>query len=176
MLDEEFMLEALEEAKNAYRKKEVPVGAVAVLGDKIIARAHNEREDLADPTAHAEILCIKRASKKLRRWRLNDVTLYSTLEPCSMCAGAMVHARIHRLVFGAKDLKAGACGSALDVIDLGLLNHRVKVSSGVLKDESEKILNDFFKNIRKGGELKWQRRKRKRKRVGTGVSKRIGQF
>ena len=149
MLDEEFMLEALEEAKKAYRKKEVPVGAVAVLGDKIIARAHNEREDLADPTAHAEILCIKRASKKLGRWRLNDVTIYSTLEPCSMCAGAMVHARILRLVFGAKDPKAGACGSVLDIIDLNLLNHQVKVTSGILAEESEKILKDFFKYLRK---------------------------
>ena len=150
MSDKKFMSEALKEAKKAYRKKEVPVGAVAVLEDKIIARAHNKREDLIDPTAHAEILCIKKAAKKLGGWRLNKVTIYSTLEPCSMCAGALVHARVDRLVYGADDPRAGACGSVLNIFGHKLLNHKVKVTKAVLKEECGGILKRFFKKLRRG--------------------------
>jgi len=143
------MLEALKEAKKALKKEEVPVGAVAVKDGKIIARAHNIRETLTDPTAHAEIICVKKAAKKLGGWRLNGVTLYSTLEPCAMCAGAIIHARVKELVFGAYDEKAGACGSRLDLTKEGLLNHKLKVSGGILGEECSGILGSFFGKLRK---------------------------
>jgi len=145
---EKFMFEALKEAKKAYAKKEAPIGAVAVQGERVIARAHNIREDLQDPTAHAEIICIQKASKKLGQWRLNKVTLYSTLEPCAMCAGAIIHARLKELVFGAYDPKAGACGSKLDLTKKGLLNHKFKVTAGVLEKECSDILKKFFNQLR----------------------------
>ena len=149
MSDEKFMREALKEAQKAFKKKEVPVGAVAVLDGKIVARAHNEREDLADPTAHAEILCIKLASKKLGRWRLNGLTLYSTLEPCSMCAGAIVLARIKRVVYGAQDLKTGAHSSLFNLLNEPRLNHKVEVLPGVLTAECERQMSLFFETLRK---------------------------
>lgn len=145
---EHFMREALREARKAFRVDEVPVGAVAVSSGRVIARAHNKRETLTDPTAHAEILCIKKAAKKLGGWRLNKVTLYTTLEPCAMCAGAIIHARVKELIFGAYDEKAGACGSRLDLTKQGLLNHKFKVIGGVLEKESSQILKDFFKRLR----------------------------
>ncbi len=143
------MLEALKEAKKAFKKKEVPVGSVAVKDGKVIAKAHNIRETLTDPTAHAEIICIKKAARKVGGWRLSGVTIYSTLEPCAMCAGAIIHARVKELVFGAYDEKAGACGSKLDLTKEGLLNHKLKVSSGILEKECSGILKKFFGGLRK---------------------------
>lgn len=142
------MKAALNEAKKGYKKEEVPVGAVVVVDGKIVSRAHNLRESLIDPTAHAEILAIQRAAKKLGGWRLNRATLYTTLEPCPMCAGAIVHSRVSELVYGADDPKAGACGSIMNVVSSGHLNHRVRVISGVLKKESSEILQTFFKKLR----------------------------
>ena len=140
---------ALAEAEKGFKKDEVPVGAVIVADGKVIARAHNLRESLVDPTAHAEILALKKAGKKLGGWRLNMATLYTTLEPCPMCAGAVVHSRIKELVYGAYDPKAGACGSIMNVVSSGHLNHRVKVISGVMKAECSEILRKFFKKLRK---------------------------
>jgi tRNA(adenine34) deaminase len=145
---EKFMGAALKEAQKGYKKDEVPVGAVVVVDGKIVSRAHNLRESLMDPTAHAEILAIKKAAKKLGGWRLNRATLYTTLEPCPMCAGAIVHSRVNELVYGADDPKAGACGSIMNVVASGHLNHRVRVISGVLKKESSEILQKFFKKLR----------------------------
>jgi len=143
------MKAALAEAEKGFKKDEVPVGAVVVADGKVIARAHNLRESLVDPTAHAEILALKKAGKKLGGWRLNMATLYTTLEPCPMCAGAVVHSRIKELVYGAYDPKAGACGSIMNVVSSGHLNHRVKVISGVMKAECSEILRKFFKKLRK---------------------------
>ena len=148
MSEEKFMQAALAEARKGFSEDEVPVGAVVVVDGKIIARAHNLRESLIDPTAHAEILAIKKAAKKLGGWRLSGATLYTTLEPCPMCAGAIVHSRVRELVYGADDPKAGACGSIMNVVSSGHLNHRVKVRSGVLKKESSEILKKFFKKLR----------------------------
>jgi len=140
---------ALAEAEKGFKKDEVPVGAVVVVDGKVIARAHNLRESLVDPTAHAEILALKKAGKKLGGWRLNEATLYTTLEPCPMCAGAVVHSRVKELVYGADDPKAGACGSIMNIVSSGHLNHKVKVVSGVMKKECSEILKVFFKKIRK---------------------------
>jgi tRNA(adenine34) deaminase len=142
------MKAALNEAHKGYKKEEVPVGAVVVLNGKIIARAHNLRESLIDPTAHAEILAIKKAAKKLGGWRLDKASLYTTLEPCPMCAGAIVHSRVKELIYGAYDPKAGACGSIMDVVSSRHLNHQVKVKSGILKKECSDILKKFFKRLR----------------------------
>ncbi len=143
------MRAALDEARKGFKKDEIPVGAVIVVDGKIIARAHNLRESHIDPTAHAEILCIKKAAKKLGGWRLGRATLYTTLEPCPMCAGAVVHSRVKELVYGADDPKAGACGSIMNVVSSAHLNHRVKVISGVLNSECSEILKDFFVKLRK---------------------------
>ena len=145
---DKLMREALKEAQKAFELDEVPVGAVAALNGKVIARAHNKREALADPTAHAEIICVKKAAKKLGGWRLSDVILYSTLEPCAMCAGAIIHARVKELVYGADDPKAGACGSKLDITKQGLLNHKLKITKGVLEEECSGILKRFFVKLR----------------------------
>jgi len=149
VFEEKFMRAALAEARKGSKKDEVPVGAVVVVDGRIIARAHNLRESLIDPTAHAEVLVIKKAAKKLGGWRLNKATLYTTLEPCPMCAGAIVHSRVRELVFGADDPKAGACGSIMNVVSSKHLNHRVKVVSGVLKKECSEILKEFFRKLRK---------------------------
>ncbi|NLS45143.1 MAG: tRNA adenosine(34) deaminase TadA [Firmicutes bacterium] len=146
--DETFMHRALLEAKKSYLKGEVPVGAVITLDGHVIARAHNCIEELQDPTAHAEILAIREASAKLRSWRLVGTTLYVTLEPCSMCAGALVLARITRLVYGAPDPKSGAAGSIINLVEHELLNHRLNVTSGILKDECSAILKQFFSELR----------------------------
>jgi len=142
------MRAALAEAQKGFEKGEVPVGAVVVVDGRVIARAHNLRESLIDPTAHAEILAIKKAAKKLGGWRLNKASVYTTLEPCPMCAGAIVHARVGELIYGADDPKAGACGSIMNVVSSGHLNHRVEVISGVLKKESSEILKKFFEKLR----------------------------
>jgi len=146
--DKFFMQETLKEAKKAYKKNEVPVGAVVVYNDKIIAKAHNLNITTNDPTAHAEILALRKASKVLRNYRLPDCELYTTLEPCPMCAGAMVYARIKRLVYAAEDPKSGCCKSVLNIVNNKKLNHRIEVVSGVCKKEAEKLLKKFFKRLR----------------------------
>ena len=139
---------ALAEAHAALELDEVPVGAIIVQHDRVIAAAHNQREMLHDPTAHAEMIAITQAAESLGDWRLEDCTLYVTLEPCPMCAGAIVQARIPRLVFGAMDPKAGACGSVLNFTNERRLNHSVEVLGGVLAEESEQLLKQFFKELR----------------------------
>jgi len=147
--DEFFMKLAIKEAKKAYKKDEVPVGAVVVKNGRIISKAHNLIKRLKDPTAHAEILAIKKASKKIKNERLLGMKLYTTLEPCSMCAGAIILARIETLVFGAKDPKTGACGSVFKIINNKKNNHRIKVIKGVLEKECGEIIKNFFKEKRK---------------------------
>lgn len=142
------MQEALKEAQKAADKKEVPIGAVIVIGNKIIARGYNLKETSANPTAHAEIIAIKKASKKLGKWRLLNSTIYVTLEPCLMCMGALIQARVTRLVFGCYDPKAGACGSVYDVSNDKRLNHRIEVTPGVMAAQCERILKEFFKSLR----------------------------
>lgn len=147
-LDEAFMAKALREAEKAALKGEVPVGAIIVREGRVIARAHNLRESKADPSAHAELLAIRSAARKLKTWRLSGATIYVTLEPCLMCMGAIVLARIPRLVFGPLDPKAGASGSLYDIPKDTRLNHRVNVTGGVLAPESERILKSFFRKLR----------------------------
>ncbi len=148
-MEEKFMKEALKEAKKAYDKLEVPVGAVIVKDGKIIARAHNLKETKMDTTKHAEIIAIQKASRKLGAWRLLDCEMYVTLEPCSMCAGAMINARIKKLYIGALDEKTGAAGSVFNLFEDYKFNHDVKVEQGIMKEECEKILKDFFRDLRK---------------------------
>ena len=145
---EKFMKEALKEAKKAYDKLEIPVGAVIVKDGKIIARAHNLKETKKDTTNHAEILAIKKASKKLDSWRLLDCEMYVTLEPCAMCAGAIIQSRIKKIYIGTLDEKTGASGSVLNVFEYPF-NHQVEVEKGILKENCENILKDFFKMLRK---------------------------
>ena len=135
---------ALDEARAALAHGDVPVGAVVVRGGRVIAARHNERELAGDPTAHAEILALRDAAAEVGHWRLDDCTLVVTLEPCAMCAGAMVNARLGHLVYGATDPKAGAAGSRFDLIDSPLLNHRVPRTTGVLADECSTLLKSFF--------------------------------
>ncbi len=144
-----FMQRALKQAEKAAFQQEVPIGAIAVQNGKIIARAHNLRESRQDPLGHAEIYLVSKVSKKLQSWRLNSVTVYVTLEPCLMCMGALLQARIGRLVYGCKDPKAGACGSLYDLSQDQRLNHRIEVESGILEKECAEILSKFFKNLRK---------------------------
>ncbi len=146
---EKFMKEALKEAKKAYDKLEVPVGCVIVKDGKIIARAHNLKETKKDTTKHAEILAIQKASKKLEAWRLLDCDMYVTLEPCSMCAGAIINSRIQNLYIGTMDKKTGAAGSVLNLFDDFTFNHKVTVETGILQAQCEEILKDFFKELRK---------------------------
>jgi tRNA(adenine34) deaminase len=143
-----FMRLALEQARKASALGEVPIGALLVRDDQVLARAHNFRESWQDPTAHAEIVAIREAATQSGSWRLTDTTLYVTLEPCAMCIGAIILARIPRLVFGALDPKAGACGSIFDLPSERKLNHRVEVIGGVLEQESQELLQTFFKTLR----------------------------
>lgn len=145
---EYFMREAIKEARKCLLLDEVPVGAVIVKDGKIIGRGHNLRETLKDATAHAEIIAIKEACKTLGGWRLIDCEMYVTLEPCVMCAGALVNSRIKRLVFGAYDKRFGACGTLYNIPCDEKLNHRLEVIGGVLEDECSKMLSDFFKKKR----------------------------
>ena len=146
---EKFMEEALKEARKAYDKLEVPVGAVIVKDGEIIARAHNLKETKYDTTKHAEILAIQKASKKLETWRLLDCEMYVTLEPCSMCAGALINSRIKKLYIGTMDEKTGAAGSVLNLFEDYTFNHKVEVEKGIMKEECESLLKDFFKMLRK---------------------------
>ncbi len=140
---------ALAQAREAMAVDDVPVGAVAVCEGRVVARAHNQRELLRDPTAHAEMIALTQAAEALGRWRLTGVTLFVTLEPCAMCAGAMVLARIDRLVYGATDPKAGAVESLYRLLDDARLNHRVPHTGGVLADECGALLSEFFRNKRR---------------------------
>ena len=149
--DEAWMRLALAEAERALATGDVPVGALAVCSDEIIGRGHNRREADGDPCAHAEIIAIRAAAHKLGQWRLENVTLYCTLEPCAMCAGAMVLARLPRLVYAAADLKAGAAGSVLNLLQHPVLNHRVDCCGGVLAAEATQQLQAFFRGLRDGG-------------------------
>lgn len=148
-MKEKYMKEALKEAQKAYNKKEVPVGAIIVKDDKIIARAHNIKELKKDTTYHAEIIAIKKASKKLDTWRLEDCEMYITLEPCTMCIGAIIQARFKKIYIGTMDYKTGACGSVLNILEDYKFNHKVEYETGILQQECEKILQDFFKELRK---------------------------
>ena len=153
-MNEKFMKAALKEARKAYEKEEVPIGAVIVKDNKIIARAHNLRENKKQACAHAEILVIEKACKKIGAWRLEDCDLYVTLEPCVMCAGAIINARIKKLYIGTMDEKGGAVGSKINLIKDIKLNHTVEVESGICKDECSQILKDFFKELRMGEKYK----------------------
>jgi tRNA(adenine34) deaminase len=146
--DMKWMKEALKEAKLAFSKKEVPIGAVVVYEEQIIGRGHNQIESLNDATAHAEILAITAASNALSSWRLSGCTLYVTVEPCVMCAGAISLARLDRVIFGAFDPKKGAVGSLYNVLKDDRLNHQVEISSGVLEKECSQILGAFFEEVR----------------------------
>ena len=148
MKDEHWMQRALELAREAERMGEVPVGAVLVLGDECVAEAWNQPVAAHDPSAHAELLSLRQAGQKLGNYRLDDTTLYVTLEPCAMCAGAIIHARVARVVFGAVDPRAGAAGSVFQILDSGKLNHRVRISGGILETACAEILQDFFKKKR----------------------------
>lgn len=149
--DERFMLQALKEARLAAAAGEVPVGAVIVRDEVVIGRGHNQREMLRDPTAHAEMIAMTAAASGLESWRLEGCTLYVTLEPCAMCAGAIVLARIPRVVIGALDPKAGACGSVMNVLDHPALNHRVVAEVGLLSEECSELLRGFFRERRGRG-------------------------
>jgi tRNA(adenine34) deaminase len=142
--DESFMSEALRLARKALEKEEVPVGAVVVSAGKIIARAFNQVEMLKDATAHAEMLAITQAEAAVGDWRLSDCDLYVTKEPCAMCAGALVHVRMRRVIFGCADPRSGAAGGALNLLQMPSLNHRCEITSGVLRDECAAILQGFF--------------------------------
>ena len=146
--DIELMQEALREAEIAYSHQEVPIGAVVVYQNKIIARAHNRKEELQDPTAHAEILALQEAARYLGSWHLEDIDLYVTLEPCPMCAYAMLQARIKRLIFGTPDPKAGAAGSIINIIQDKRFNHQIEVTDGFLEEECRLILQRFFQERR----------------------------
>ena len=148
-MQEKFMKEALKEARKAYEKLEIPVGAVIVKDGKIIARAHNQKETKCDTTKHAEILAIQKASKKLKSWRLIDCEMYVTLEPCSMCAGAIINSRIKKVYIGTQDEKTGAVGSVFNLFEDYKFNHKVEYETGILQKDCEKILKDFFKDLRK---------------------------
>jgi tRNA(adenine34) deaminase len=146
--DEEFMRLALDEARRAVSHGDVPVGAVLVRGEEVLAAATNERELRRDPTAHAEMLCLRAGAERVGDWRLLDTTMYVTLEPCPMCAGALVWARVARLVYGPQDPVAGAAYSLYNVVQDPRLNHSVEVTTGVLADESAALLRSFFQERR----------------------------
>jgi len=146
--DEYFMREALRQAQKGYAAEEVPVGAVVVRGGKIIARSHNQVELLKDATAHAEMLALTQAEAAVGDWRLIDCDLYVTKEPCAMCAGALVHTRVRRVIFGCADPVAGAAGSIMDLLQTQSLNHRCEITSGILQKECAAILQDFFRKRR----------------------------
>lgn len=147
-MENAFMKEALKEADKAYKKMEVPIGAVVVKDGKIIARGYNQKEQKQDTTMHAEIIAIKKASKKLKNWRLNNCELYVTLEPCPMCAGAIINSRFKKVYIGTIDEKNGACGSVSNILEEYKQNYKVEVEKGLMQKDCEKILKDFFKELR----------------------------
>jgi tRNA(adenine34) deaminase len=147
--DEKFMRQAIKEAERAGQRDEVPIGAVVVLDGKIIGRGYNQPVRRNDPTAHAEIIALRKAARKIGNYRLVNATLYVTIEPCAMCAGAMVHARIRRLVYGAEDAKAGGVKSVFQICTENSLNHQVEIEGGMLADECRALLQSFFKRKRK---------------------------
>lgn len=149
IVEQRYMLEALKLARRGAKAQEVPIGAVLVRDGKIISRAHNLTRSRRDPTAHAEMVVLQHAAKKIRNERLTDTSLYVTLEPCAMCAGAVVQARLFKVVFAAKDPRAGACGSVFRVIPNRKLNHRPRVVGGLMADRSVTILKRFFRKRRK---------------------------
>ncbi|MEK7772834.1 MAG: tRNA adenosine(34) deaminase TadA [Deltaproteobacteria bacterium] len=161
--DHKFMREALKEALKAKKKDEVPIGAVVVHKGAVIGRGHNRKESAHDPVSHAELIAVRAASKKLGAWRLSDTTLYVTLEPCLMCMGAVIQARIPRLVFAAYDPKAGACGSLYDISRDARLNHRVSVTTGLCEAEAGELLKGFFSALRS------RKKQLKKDRPGGGV-------
>lgn len=146
--DERYMKEAIRQARKAYALREVPIGCVIVCGDKIIARGYNRRNTDKNTLSHAELNGIRKASRKLGDWRLEGCTLYVTLEPCQMCAGAIVQARIDRVVIGTMNPKAGCAGSVLNLLEMEGFNHKVQVTRGILAEECSKMLSDFFKELR----------------------------
>lgn len=148
--DEKYMYEAIKQARRAARLSEVPIGCVIVYDDKIIARAYNRRNTDKSTLAHAEIIAIKKAAKYIGDWRLEDCTMYVTLEPCPMCAGAIVQARIPRVVMGTMNAKAGCAGSVLNLLQTDGFNHKAEITKGVLADECKKMMQDFFKEVREG--------------------------
>jgi len=150
--DAYWMRLTLQEAEKARRREDVPIGALAVRNGEIIGRGYNRREADQDPTAHAEMIAIRQAAQVIGHWRLEDVTLYCTLEPCAMCAGAMVLARLPRLVYATTDPKAGAGGSILNIVQHEALNHRVEVAHGILADEAAEQIRSFFRMLRARGE------------------------
>jgi len=158
MPHEQYMRIAIDQAKIAEENGDVPIGAVIVYKDQIIGKAYNQREQLQDPTAHAEIIALTQAAAALENWHLNGCTMYVTLEPCPMCAGALVLARIDRLVYGCDDPKTGACGTLYNIVEDERLNHRLKVTAGILKNECRAQLQSFFEQRRtdKNNELKTQ--------------------
>lgn len=148
MNDEQYMQEAINEAKKAEEQDEVPIGAVIVRGDDVIARGFNQRETTQTTLSHAELAAIRRANEAVCSWRLEDCTMYVTLEPCPMCAGAIVQSRMKQVVFGAFDPKAGACGTLLNLLDDERLNHQVERTSGVMQETCSELLKEFFRNLR----------------------------
>ncbi len=147
--DEYFMRQALREAQGAYEKGEVPIGCVIVKDGKIIGRGRNHMETLQDPTAHAEILAIGAAAGALKNWRLEGCTIYVSLEPCPMCAGAILNSRLSKVVYGSKDKRLGALGSTYDILEKNPINREVEVAGGVLGDESLGLIQDFFQDLRR---------------------------
>ena len=146
--DDNYMRLAIEQVKIAEEHGDVPIGAVIIYENQIIGKAYNQREQLNDPTAHAEIIALTQAAAFLESWRLHGCTMYVTLEPCPMCAGALVLARVDRLVYGCNDPKAGACGSLYNIVQDERLNHRLEITPGVLTDECSRLLQDFFQRRR----------------------------
>lgn len=146
--NEKYMKTAIREAKKAYKLNEVPIGCVIVQNDKIIARGYNRRNTDKNTLAHAELAAIKKASKKTGDWRLEDCTMYVTLEPCQMCAGAIVQSRVKKVVIGSMNPKAGCAGSVLNILQMKQFNHQVEIETGVLKDECSEMLSEFFRELR----------------------------
>ncbi len=153
MNDDYYMGLALDEARKAYEIGEIPIGAVLVMNDEVVAKGHNMREIWHDATAHAEMIVIRESCQKLKRWRLTGATLYVTIEPCPMCAGALVMSRIDRLVYGSSDYKAGAVESIFNIVQNDALNHSMVVASGVRSDECAEIMRDFFRSRRKNKKM-----------------------
>lgn len=147
-MKEKFMKEALKEAKKAYEKLEIPVGCVIVKDGKIISRGHNLKESKQDTTKHAEIIAIQKASKKLQSWRLIDCEMYITLEPCAMCAGAIINSRIKKIYIGTMDEKTGVAGSVFNLFEDYVFNHKVEIETGVMQEECKEIIKHFFKELR----------------------------